>query len=463
MRSTVPEFADAALGSQVRAIAAAVQQAGGRAFLVGGSVRDGVLGLPPKDADLEVYGLAPDAVESLIAGFGRVHLVGRRFAVLHLATDAGQIEVSLPRRESKTGPGHKGFAVSADPRMSPKEAARRRDFTVNALLQDAISGEILDPWHGLDDLERGLLRHVSPSFAEDPLRVMRAGRFVARFGWRVHPETVTLCRGLDLSELPRERLELEWRQVLVHGDHPGAGLLALENVGALRFFPEIAALRGVPQDPVWHPEGDVFHHTCLALDAGASLRHEMEDPWVEMLAILCHDLGKASHTVLERGRWRSANHDVAGVEPTRRFLQRITASQDVIEPVVALVREHLRPMQLFQAREHVGDGAVRRLLLRVPLPALLRVAWADGAGRHAPRIRAWPPALWLEERVAQLGLSDDRPRPFLQGRDLLALGMEPGPAVGAVLSEAFELQLDGRLADREAALRWAEERVAAEP
>ena len=264
------------------AMAEALQAAGGRAFFVGGAVRDRQLGLPVRDIDLEVYRLEADALEPILARFGKVHLVGQRFAVLHVATEHGEIEVSLPRTESKTGPGHKGFAVTADPELSVKEASRRRDFTINAMLEDPLDGTLLDPWGGRQDLERGVLRHVSDAFAEDPLRVLRVGRFVARFGFRVDPETARLCRGLDLDELPRERIEKEWRQLL-GGRFPGKALLALETCGALRFFPELAALRGVPQDPVWHPEGDVLRHTALCFYAAFLRRDEMEDPWLEML------------------------------------------------------------------------------------------------------------------------------------------------------------------------------------
>ncbi|RMH04496.1 MAG: polynucleotide adenylyltransferase [Planctomycetota bacterium] len=457
-------LADHPLGPLVRSLAAAVRSAGGRAFLVGGAVRDHLLGLPAEDADLEVYGLTPAALEELAGRFGRVHLVGRRFAVLHLAAPQGQVELSLPRTESKTGPGHKGFAVAADPDLPPREACRRRDFTVNAMLLDPLDGELLDFWGGRADLERGLLRHVSPAFTEDPLRALRAARFVARFGWRVAPETIALCRSLDLSELPVERIELEWRQILLRGRRPGAGLLALEDVGALRFFPELAALRGVPQDPVWHPEGDVLRHTALCLDAAARIRPWMEDPWVEMLGVLCHDLGKAVTTRFERGRWRSPNHD-AGAEPAvRALLGRLSRRPSLFDRVWPLVREHLRPTQLYHARERVSDGAIRRLATRVDLPALVRVAWSDGAGRGEAdfpgRPEDWVPGRWLLERASALGVEEDRPRPLLRGRDLIELGLEPGPEIGRWIARAFELQLDGEITDREEALAWARRRLA---
>ena len=442
-------------------LAHAFQKAGGRALLVGGAVRDALMGVPAKDADLEVHELEPRLVEDVAGRFGKVHVVGKRFAVLHLSTDCGQIEISLPRRESKTGPGHQGFEISADPWLGVEEASKRRDFTVNAMMQDPLTGELMDPWGGQADLRRGLLRHVSPAFAEDPLRVLRAARFASRFGWNVHAETAALCRSLDLSELPRERLETEWKDILVRGAHPGKGLQVLEDVGALRFFPEVAALRGVPQDPVWHPEGDVFHHTCLCLQAAVKVRPMMEDPWAEMLGVLCHDLGKATTTSFERGRWRAINHDTEGAPLTERFLKRITNQEDLIAKVKSFVREHLRPTQLMLAG-NVSDAAIRRLALRVDIKSVIRVAWADAAGREDPSMPSWeewPVGHWLLERATQLGVRDEVPQPFLLGRDLLEHGMAPGKAIGVLLGEAFDLQLEGDLKDREDALAWLAQRL----
>ena len=438
----------------VMKLARAAHAAGGRAFLVGGAVRDRLLGRAGKDADVEVHGLSAETVEALASQIGKVHLVGRQFAVLHVATPEGQVEISLPRRESKTGPGHKGFTVSAEPNLGPLEASRRRDFTVNSMLEDPLTGEVLDPWDGRRDLRRGVLRHVSQAFAEDPLRVLRAGRFAARLGWNMHPATAALCRTLDLSELPRERLEREWREILVTGDHPCQGLRVLEECGALRFFPELAALRGIPQDPVWHPEGDVLTHTALCLDAAVSIRGQMEDPWAEMLGVLCHDLGKATTTVFERGRWRSAGHDDAGADLTMSFLARITEQSGLAEKVAALVREHLRPCQLHAARAQVSEAAIRRLATRVDLRALVRVAWADAAGRGEELPDPWPSSVWLLERAEALGVRDAAPAAFLQGRDALACGLPPGPRVGELIRRAYELQLDGGLASRAAALDW---------
>jgi tRNA nucleotidyltransferase (CCA-adding enzyme) len=455
-------FASPALVELTQRLARAIQAAGGRAYLVGGAVRDALLGHPALDADLEVYGLEAARLEELAQDFGSVHVVGKQFAVLHLATDAGTIELALPRLESKTGPGHRGFSVEARPDLAPEVAVRRRDFTVNAMLLDPLDGTLLDLVGGQTDLRAGVLRHVSPAFSEDPLRALRAARFAARFGWRIDRATSALCRSLDLTELPLERIEGEWRRMLVESDWPGRGLLAMEEVGALRMLPELAALRGVPQDPIWHPEGDVLHHTALALDAAVSIRDEMDDPFVEMLAVLAHDLGKATTTVFERGRWRSPAHDVAGDELTRQLLARLSPRADLADAVVPLVREHLRPGQLFLVREQVKEGAIRRLAARVDLPALVRIAWADSAGRQQPTPRDWEPGVWLLERAAELGVRDARPQPLLRGRDLLDRGWTPGPTVGAMLATAFEQQLDGAFADRAGALAWLDAQGAAD-
>ncbi|MFT7517353.1 MAG: tRNA nucleotidyltransferase (CCA-adding enzyme) [Myxococcota bacterium] len=447
MENTLPQ--------NIRALATAIDGAGGRAYLVGGAVRDVLLGLKCKDYDLEVYGLGVEELEKLLGKFGAVHLIGKQFAVLLLVfADGEEVEVALPRRESKTGPGHKGFAVKSDPHMRKEDAVLRRDFTINALMQDILSGEIFDFHDGLGDLKRKTLRHVSPAFAEDPLRVLRAARFVARFDFVIASETVELCRSLDVSELPRERIEGEFRLMLEKCDFPGKGLLALEACGALRSFPELECLRGVPQDPEWHPEGDVMIHTALCLDAAILRRDEMEDIWVEMLGVMCHDLGKATHTSFERGRWRCPAHDVAGVKPTISLLEKINGTSNVVAPVCDLVREHLRPGQLYIERESVTDAAIRRLATRVNIPALCRVAFADFAGRLKPFELPWTPEVWLLERAAGLGVKDAPLKNFLRGQDVIAVGVEPGPQIGDILDEAYALQIEGELMNREQSLEW---------
>ncbi|MDC3283584.1 HD domain-containing protein, partial [Planctomycetota bacterium] len=216
----------------------------------------------------------------------------------------------------------------------------------------------------------------------------------------------------------------------------------------------LACLREVPQDPEWHPEGDVLIHTALCLDAAVLRRAEMENVWAEMLGVLCHDLGKATHTVFERERWRCPAHDVGGVEPTKELLARINGQNDVVPLVCDLVREHLRPGQLYLERDKVSDAAIRRLSTRVNIPALCRVSFADFAGRLKPFELPWAPEVWLLERAASLGVKDEAPKNFLRGQDLIAYGIDPGPEMGKILELAYDLQIEGELADREQALTW---------
>jgi tRNA nucleotidyltransferase (CCA-adding enzyme) len=436
--------------SIVREIARAAQARGGRAWLVGGGVRDALLGRPRKDFDLEVFGLAPAALEEMLRREHAVLDVGRAFGVLKLK--GLPIDVSLPRRESKTAKGHRGFAVDADPALDLRSAAERRDLTINAIYEDPLTREIADPMGGRDDLRAGVLRHCSGRFVEDPLRLLRVMQFAARFGFAVAPETVELCRAIDLAELPRERVADEWRKLLVLGTTPSLGLRFLEVAGALRSFPELATLVGCPQNPQWHPEGDVWVHTGHCLDHFARERAGDESDWVVGLALLCHDLGKPPTTKLEDGVWRSLGHSEAGEAPTRSFLARLTNEPGLVETVVALVLQHLKPHELFTA--NAGDSAVRRLATKVNLRLLCRVARHDHLGRPPLPDDGFPAGRWLLERAESLAAADAAPRPIVLGRHLIELGRAPGPSFKPLLDRCFEAQLDGEFTDLEGGLAY---------
>ncbi|MEM9555694.1 MAG: HD domain-containing protein [Acidobacteriota bacterium] len=426
-----------------------VRDAGGRALAVGGSVRDALLGLPIVDLDLEVFGLDAEALRRVLERRFRLDLVGESFGVLKLR--GLPIDVSLPRRESKQGRGHRGFAVHADPHLSFAEAATRRDFTMNAMGADPLSGELLDPHGGRGDLEAGRLRHVSAKFAEDPLRVLRGMQMAARFRLEPTPETVALCRTIEPEGLAHERIFDEWRKLLVRGVEISRGLRFLRDTGWVRYTPELEALIHCPQDPTWHPEGDVWDHTLHVLDAFAARRlgDEREDLIVG-LACVCHDLGKPPTTRFEDGRWRSKGHEEAGEEPTRRFLGRMTDEKKLIEAVVPLVREHLKPMMLWKAK--AGAAAIRRLARRVGrIDRLVRLARADHAGRP-PLPTETPATGWLLARAEELRLEADAPAPLVLGRHLIELGYRPGPRFGPVLDALFEQQLDGAFGDEAAGI-----------
>jgi len=427
-------------------VCALLRDAGGRAWLVGGSVRDAVAGLEIRDLDVEVFGLAPEAVQTVLAAEFELDLVGRSFGILKLK--GVPLDVGLPRRETKLGTGHRGFAVAHDPDITLGEAAARRDFTMNAVYLDPLTGEVEDPFDGIGDLGRGVLRHTSPAFVEDPLRVLRGVQLAARFDLVTAPETVRLCRSVAMEGLARERVFEEWRKLLVLGRRPSRGLQLLAASEWVRHFPELDALRGVSQDPAYHPEGDVWVHTGHCLDAFAAAR--LGVPWEDLvvgLAVLCHDLGKPATTKqTDDGRLRALGHEQAGVEAAESFLARLTDQRRLVQAVLPLVAEHMRPSQLHQ--QGAGDAAVRRLADRVGrIDRLVRVARADNSGRPPLPGEGFPAGDWLLERAAALGVSAAAPEPLVLGRHLQKLGAEPGPDFGRVLDVCYQAQLGGEIKD----------------
>lgn len=449
----------------VSSLARAINDAGGRALLVGGCVRDALMGVQPKDWDLEVYNLDAARLREILDQFGPVNVVGEAFTVYKLGN---HLDVSIPRRERKSGRGHKAFVIEGDPAMSVAEAARRRDFTINAILEDPLTGELIDPFAGRRDIERRVLRAVSKdTFAEDSLRVLRAAQFAARFEFDIDAETVELCRTIDLSDLPAERIWGEIEKLLMRASHPSIGLEWLRRLGAIeKLFPEIQSLIGVPQDPEWHPEGDVFVHTKLVIDGARKLSDDLPYPRqvTVMLAALAHDFGKPATTEFLEGRWRSRGHEEAGVPPAESFLNRVNVhtidGYHVREQVIALVREHLKPGEFYKKRDEVGEGAFRRLARRCEPDLLYRVAKADSLGRNAewvPREKWYGSEAqeWFIQRSRELQVEQRPPDPLLLGRHLLELGIEPGARMGEITRAVYELQLDGRVRNLDEAIEEA--------
>jgi tRNA nucleotidyltransferase (CCA-adding enzyme) len=459
MKVDVPE--------KVLHLAGTIRAEGGRALLVGGCVRDALMDQQPKDWDVEVYGVEPARLRQLLDQLGDVNVVGEAFTVYKLGSD---LDVGLPRREHKTGRGHRAFFIEGDPSMTIEDSARRRDFTINAILQDPLTGDLIDPFHGRDDIERKVVRAVArETFPEDSLRVLRAAQFAARFEFEIDTETLALCRGIDLSDLPSERIWGEMEKLLLKAQRPSIGLKCLLELGALdQLFPEIKALIDVEQDREWHPEGDVFVHTRLVIDRARELIDDL--PYAKqvtvMLAALCHDFGKPATTEFIDGRLRSRGHEEAGVAPTLSFLDQLNIhtldGYDVRAQVVALVRDHLKPGEYFKKREEVGDGAFRRLARKCELDLLYRVARADSLGRNAEWIprEKWYGAEaqeWFIAHARELQVESQAPAPILQGRHLLEMGLRPGPRIGEITKAVYEMQLDGRVRDLEEARAAAQE------
>jgi tRNA nucleotidyltransferase (CCA-adding enzyme) len=441
------------------AIAASVREAGGRALIVGGWVRDRLMGRDSnsKDVDVEVYGLPTERVRSLLESLGRVEAVGESFQVYK----TGDIDVSLPRRESKSGRGHRGFDVTGDPDMSPADAARRRDFTINAIGWDPLTGEYLDPYDGRGDLERRLLRAVDPAtFSDDSLRALRAVQFAARFELTLDPQTRELCRSMRLDDLPPERVWGEVEKLLL-APRPSIGLtLALELGIVAQLFPELEALVACPQEPEWHPEGDVWVHTLQVVDQTRQRLDDLPRPQqlALMLGAVCHDFGKPATTVRMDGRIRSLDHEEQGVAPALLFLDRLNIHSidgyDVRRQVAGFVAQHLKPGAWFKVRDEVGDGAFRRLAHKVDLELLARLAKSDCLGREPGHFDC-SAMDWFLDRARALGVEHRPPPPILLGRHLLELGLSPGPRVGEILKAVYEQQMDGSVTTLEDAIAAA--------
>ena len=433
------------LEEDARRVATAVRHAGGRALCVGGFVRDRLLNLASVDLDLEVFSIPEGQLRALLSTMGRVEPVGQAFPVYKL----GPIDVALPRRESKAGRGHKGFLVEGDPSMPFEEAARRRDFTINAIAWDPLTGEYLDPFGGRADLDRRLLRVVDPAtFGDDSLRLLRALQFAARFELTVDPASAEICRAIRLDDLPAERIWGEVEKLLLKARRPSIGFaLGRELDVIVQVLPEMEPLYGCPQDPEWHPEGNVWIHTLMVIDEARKRNDDLDRARLAtvMLGAVCHDLGKPATTAMIDGRVRSPGHEAAGVPLASAVLDRLNVRTlddfDVRSQVLSITAEHLRPSAFHKQKDTVTDGAFRRLAQKVDMELLVRFARADCHGRTGTFDCSAMD--WFIERARSLGVEHKPPAPILLGRHLIELGVTPGPRMGEILRAVYELQLDG--------------------
>lgn len=405
-----------------------------RAYLVGGCVRDLLLGFKPKDIDVEVFGININELEDILSIHGKISTVGKSFGVVKLITfDGEEFDFSLPRRDSKCGVGHKDFRIEIDSTLSIEEAASRRDFTINSLSIDVWTGNLIDPFNGRYDLESKILRHTSDAFKDDPLRVLRGFQFTGRYELKTANETLILCNELvdEFHTLPKDRIWVEFEKWATKSLIPSKGLEFLVKSGWIIHFPEIHSLIECPQDPEWHPEGDVFNHTCQVVD------QTVYGGVIVTLAGLCHDLGKPETTNLIEGRLRTLGHCRAGIEKTRTFLKRIGCPYWIISQVERLVDEHLVHLQTVNTR------TVKRLIVRLgnaSVEDLVSLIGADHAGRGSASSSLPESAIAIKDIAEEIG---ETIQPILMGRHLIELGIEPGPHFGPILKIAFEAQLDG--------------------
>jgi len=429
--------------------------------VVGGYIRDRLLGMDSKDIDIEVFGIESlELLESLLKPFGDVNSVGRSFGVLKVKVDGVEVDISLPRLEKKSGVGHRGFQITTDSSLSFNEAALRRDFTINAMGYDIKHNRVLDPYGGQDDLRKGILRVVNAeSFVEDPLRLYRAMQFAARFELTLSKELVTLANTMVtegmLNDLPKERVYDEFKKLLLKSRRPSIGLSTLVTLGIIKQFPELQALIGVEQDPVYHPEGDVWIHTLMVVDMATKLHSSDEKLNLQRsLAALCHDLGKANTTEKIDGRIRAIGHEHSGVALTVAFLARLTEEKALIENILALVKNHLAPMQFY--KQGAKAPAIRRLANRVNIAELILLAKADFLGRTTAEAKEgrFIAGEWLQKQAKSLNIHKEPLVPLLQGRDLMRAGMEPSKVFKMILNDAYEAQMDDAFSTHDEALSW---------
>lgn len=429
-------------------LADAVRRAGGRAYFVGGFVRDAVLGQENKDIDIEIHGLTPRALEEILDSLGERTVMGASFGIYGLRHY--DLDIAMPRSETKSGRGHRDFTVYVDPFLGTQKAAQRRDFTINALMQDVLTGEVIDHFGGLDDLKSGVIRHVNDdSFAEDPLRVLRAAQFAARFGFSVAPETMALCEKMDLTALASERIMEELCKALLKAQQPSVFFDVLAQMHQLHdWFPELLSLIGVKQEAKYHPEGDVYVHTMLVLNQAAKLRAQAVYPLGLMFSALCHDFGKAQATQVIDGRIRAFEHETLGIPLAETFIRRLSSEVRLIRYVGNMVKLHMRPNALYHMRS--GTHAYMKLLDESIEPSdLLLLAKADHCGRSGHETDYGEIETVLFDMLRHYTVLMEQPA--VRGEDLIAAGMKPGKAMGEALAFAHKQHLRG--VPKERALR----------
>ncbi len=422
-----------------RRIAEKVALEGGRTFYVGGLVRDHILGRDNKDVDIEVHGITPEKLAEILESFGEVTKTGMSFGVFGLKKY--EIDIAMPRKEKAVGRGHRDFEIDVDPFIGYEKAAMRRDFTMNAMMEDVLTGEILDFFGGREDMKRHLIRHENDvTYQEDALRVLRAAQFAARFRFEIADETRELSRTMSLEELASERILGELNKALMKAEKPSIFFEEMRKMNQLsRWFPEVETLIGVPQSPVHHPEGDVWTHTMMVLDAAAKLRKDASYPEGFMMSALVHDFGKAISTVVEDGKISAIGHEKAGIEMARRFLERISNENRMERFVLNMVELHMRPNMM--AGERAGKKSTSRMFDHSVCPEdLLLLAKADHFGKGNAEDYSVTEAFLLE----RLSYYEDlMSRPFVQGRDLVEAGIKPGADFSEALAYSHKMRLAG--------------------
>lgn len=428
-------------------IAEAVDKCGGCAYFVGGYVRDLIQNNPGKDIDIEIHGITPDTLKEILASLGQRLEIGESFGIFGLK--GYSLDIAMPRTETNRGRGHKDFDVFVDPHIGTLKAAKRRDFTINAMMQNVLTGEIIDHFGGRDDLKKGIIRHIDAStFVEDPLRVLRGAQFAARFNFDIAPETIELCRNMDISTLARERVMSETEKALLKAEKPSLFFELLRKMNHLSvWFPELEALIGIEQNPKHHAEGDVWVHTMMVLDEVAKIKHYALNELGLMLSAITHDFGKAVCTSVVKGEIHSYGHEIEGLPIIKAFMERLTSEHKLIKYVLNLSEHHMKPNTL--AATNASIKSTNKMFDKsVDPPALICLAVADGLGKIAPREYVSYNDFFIERLKAY---REYMSRPYVTGQDLIDAGIKPSERFSDYLEHAHKLRLAG--IEKESALK----------
>ncbi len=454
---------------------------GREVYAVGGYVRDLLRRIPSDEVDILITRRPLESIIRKLTPHGRVDLVGKSFGIIKFTRKGKTYDVALPRSDAAKGVGtrgHKDIAVAADPFLPIEKDLERRDFRCNSIALRLADGALIDPFRGRRDIAAKVIRVTNPqAFPEDPLRVLRAARFASVLNYKVDPSIYTLAKDLDLKGLSAERVTEELFKILLHSNRPAVGLKELFRLGALKqLFPELEALTLAIQDPVFHPEKDaygnhtVWHHTRLTVDQASVLGRQAglsrEKALCLALAALYHDVGKPATSSWEHKHGRmvltNIGHDVQSEEIARRAFDRLKIYSwngfDLRKMALLLIRNHHRASELWQNRESVTKKAFNRLAHDTAgeVELLIYLDAADRAGRRERLASGLDRiARWLLRKIEEMRISKETIRPLLQGRDLIPLGVEPGPGMGRLLKRLYKLQMDNAFEDKAGGLRAA--------
>ena len=422
-----------------------INEMGGEIYYVGGCVRDTQLNLPIKDVDVEVHKISTENLEKILKSIGEIDYIGKSFGIYKIK--GCNIDISLPRKEIKQGEKHTDFTVEVNPFLGEKNAAKRRDFTINALMKETETGKVLDFFNGLVDLRDGIIRHIDDiSFQEDALRVLRACQFAARFDFKISTETLELCKLIPLEKLSKERVFEELKKALLMSKRPSVFFENLREINGLDFwFTELKDTIGIPQHEEKHQEGDVWKHTMMVLDEAAKIRDKSENSLALMLSCLCHDFGKV--VCSEKGKdgfTHSYRHEELGLPLVENFLGRLINERRLGKLVLNLVSLHQMPNICYNDLSSIK--ATNKMFIKAISPKdLVLLSSCDNRGKI--------PQKNIESFLLdRLNIYNEiMSKPFVQGKDLIASGLKPDKDFSKLLQFANKNRLAG--VNKETALK----------